>query len=93
MLQALTQKLSSLRSKYLDSPLNILSTRENVMIIQIHPKRRVISVSYKKNIKTAQFDDNAIHNMLHGGLEFEQNTFTVLGAVARLIAQIINYKE
>lgn len=77
----------------LPNPLSVLGTRENVLIIQIHPKRRAVSVSYKKQVKTAKFSNNAIKNMLKGGVEFESNSFQVLGAVANLIAQIINYKH
>lgn len=74
-------------------PLDVLGTRENVLIIQIYPKRRALSVSYKKQVKTATFTNNAIKNMLRGGLEFESNSFQVLGAAANLIAQIIKLKR
>jgi hypothetical protein len=86
------QKVTKLFSPK-NNPLNVLTTRENVVIIQIHPKQQVVSVSYKKDVRTAKFSNNVIKNMLKGGLDFESNTFEVLGAVARLIAQIIKYNK
>lgn len=74
----------------LPNPLSILSTRENVIIIQIYPKRHAIAVSHKRRTKTAYIDDNSIKNMMRGGLAFDQNSYTVLKAAATLLKQIIN---
>jgi len=69
--------------------LEFLSTRENVIIIQMYPKDRTLAVSYKKQVQTAQFGTNVIKNMMRGGIEFEKNSFEVFNAAAILLAQII----
>jgi len=63
------------------------------MIIQLHPKKGAISVSYKGKVKTGKFTDNTIRRMLKGGKHFEKDTFSVFGATVRLIEQIINEKR
>lgn len=70
-----------------------LLTKENVAIIQLHPKKRVVTVSYKGQVKTGHFENNSIRNMLHGGKDFEQHTMDVLGAVAKLLEQLIKYNH
>lgn len=82
------QTLSVLKDKFLE-PLSVLATKENVIIVQIHPKRRVIALSYKRTIKTAQFQDNSIKNMLKGGMEFRKNAEPVIIAIAQLLEQLI----
>ena len=87
MLRALAKKLFS------KNPLVFFKTRKNVLIIQMYPKEQVMSVSYKGQVKTAQFHDDSIKQMLKGGKHFEDDTFNVFGAAVRLVAQMINYKE
>lgn len=87
MLRKLAKKLFS------KAPLTFFKTKQNVLIIQMYPKQQVMSVSYKGQVKTAQFHDDSIKQMLKGGKHFEEDTFNVFGAAVRLIAQIINYKE
>ncbi len=82
--------LSTLRTKVQQTPINIFTTRENVMIIQLYPKKGVLSVSYKGKVKTGKFSDNTIRRMLKGGNHFQKDTFSVFGAVVQLIEQIIN---
>ncbi len=64
-------------------------TDDNVLLIQAYPKRRTMAVSYKGKIKTGKFEENTIRNMLHGK-KFEKNTQTFVGAIARLIEQLIS---
>jgi hypothetical protein len=92
MLSKITQALSALKAKF-QNPIHIFSTKENVVIIQIYPDKQALSLSYKGQVKTAKFADNSIKRMLKGGKDFEKETFNVFGAVVRLIAQTINYKE
>jgi hypothetical protein len=89
MLSKITTKLSALKAKLAGSPINIFTTRQNVMIIQLYPKKEVLSVSYKGKVRTGKFNDDSIRRMLKGGKHFEKDTFSVFGAVVRLIDQII----
>jgi hypothetical protein len=75
---------------WLNGPLHILKTRQNVVIIQLYPKQRVVSVSYKGDIKKGHFADNSIKSMLKGGMEFQENAEQVLGAVGKLLEQLTN---
>lgn len=84
MLQKLKQVLSKL-----DRPLTFLKTKQNVVIIQLFPKKNVLSVSYKGEVRTAQFNDTSLRRMMKGGKHFEDDTFNVFGAVVHLIADII----
>lgn len=74
-------------------PLEFLRTRENVVIIQMYPKDRTLAVSYKGQVRTAQFGSNAMKNMMRSELEFQEHSLTVFQAAASLLLQIINRKH
>jgi hypothetical protein len=93
MLSKLTTALSALKAKLPQSPARIFTTRENVMIIQLFPKKQAISVSYKGQVRKGRFDDDTIKRMLKGGKHFEKDTFSVFGAVVRLIEPIIKLSK
>jgi len=71
-------------------PLEVLKTRQNVIIIQMYPKDRAIAVSYKGQVRTAQFQNNDMKNMLRSHLDFEEYSFEVFQTAANLLMQIIN---
>ena len=70
-------------------PLGIMTTKQNIIIIQIHPKKRLVSVSYKGRVKTAYFNDNTLKNTLKGGIETDSNIISTLTPVAQLLKQLI----
>lgn len=74
------------------SPLHIFRTRENVVLIHLYPKKRVIAVSYKGAVRKGVFDDNAIRNMMANN-DFNKHAVEVLGAVGTLLEQLVVYKK
>ncbi len=67
----------------------ILTSKNNVLIIQAYPKKRRMAVSYKGKVVTSYFTDNTLHNMMTG-VRFRQNTESFLGAVAKMLEQLSN---
>jgi hypothetical protein len=59
-----------------------------MLLIQVYPKKHVMAVSYKGKVVTANFTDNTLHNMVHN-VRFRKNTESFLGAVAKLLEQLI----
>jgi hypothetical protein len=65
-------------------PILIPTTNRNVVIISMFPKKRVITLSYKGETKSALLDDDSLRNMVHGN-NYDKNSLKVFQAVAMLL--------
>src|SRR5713101_5127364 len=71
-----------------EKPIVIPITDKNVMIITAFVKKGVITVSYKGQTRRGLFEDSTLHNMVKG-IRFDKSVNSFLGALAKLIEQVI----
>lgn len=87
------EKIKDLYQKATSLPMRVLSTKQNVVIIQLFPKNRTMSVSYKGQVKTGAFQDNTLKNLLHNGQDYDKDMLEVLGGIGNLLEQLIKYNR
>lgn len=73
---------------WFSKPLEFFTARGNTLIIQAYPKKSVLYVSYKGQVRTAYFHDETMVHMLKCNHDFKKHTDRFLSAVGQLIQQI-----
>lgn len=77
-------------SALLTKPLELFSSKGNTLIIQVFPRKNILYVSYKGNIKSAYFHDDTLRHMFKGDHNFKKHTGRMFITAGQLLEQIIN---